>query len=169
MSEQNRRARLMASGLLAITFVVGALAGAAGDRLLSAAQPADPQVAQKQPAEPKPHRSGRGRSLLLDPEVLDQLGTTEAQRARIGALLEQRDQEAKRIFSTIEPQLDSMMKRSREDVRAQLTPEQIKKLEQIIAEKSAARARARGANPSKSTPQSSQKPAHEPRDLDPFI
>ena len=166
----NQRTRLLASGLLAITFAAGALVGAAGDRLLATEQkPAlDPvdSVARQEPKSERKERPPRG-SMLLDPKVLEELGTTAEQRARIHAILERRDQDAKHIFEKIKPELDAMMKASREEIRAQLTAEQVKKLDQLIQERRARHSRERGATSKPQSDTSGEK--QRERDHDSFM
>lgn len=172
MSDNVQRTRLLASGLLAITFVAGALVGAAGDRLLTAEtqeeQPtAPPQTEQQREREPA-KRNSRG-SILLDPKVLEELGTTADQRAKINAILERRDQEAKRIYEKMEPEMVAMMKQTREEIRAQLTADQLKRLDQLIDERRA-RWRQNRNNAPQSKPQgdSSSGKSHE-RDHEPLM
>ena len=143
--ETPRRARALASGLLIVTFVVGALFGAAGDRVLSAGEsqvleskPAvDPQGEPRREAE-REKRGSRG-SIMLDPKVLDELGTTPEQRAKINALLARRDQETKRIWEEMKPRFDTVMSESRIEIRSQLNADQLKKLDAIIAQRQAER------------------------------
>lgn len=167
------RTRLLASGLLGVTFMVGALVGAAGDRLLTAEQESAATVQPAAPREPRNererNRSPRG-SILLDPNVLEQLGTTAEQREKIHAVLARRDQEAKRIYQAMKPELDAMMKETREELRAQLTAEQRTRLDQIIEERRAQWRANRARESSSKTPTDSAKRHPEsPRDHEPRI
>jgi Spy/CpxP family protein refolding chaperone len=132
--DKPNRTRLLASGLLVLTFVVGALAGAATDRALSSAET---QVEQRRPATSRdPGRSTRRQpSIFYGEGVFDSLAATAQQRQAIEAILARRDREANALFAQIKPSLDAMRKQTWGEMKAQLTAEQLTKLEQIIAER----------------------------------
>src|SRR5688572_7772856 len=176
MTNQNTpdRTRLLASGLLVVTFAVGALAGAAGDRLLTAepkAEVAPVTKADSTRSERERDRNrGRRGSILLDPKVLEELGTTVEQRQKINTVLERRDQEAKRIFNEMQPRLDAMMQQTRDELRAQLTPAQLTRLDEIINERRARWEKNRSnGNQSKSPMDSAKKHPESERDHTPRI
>jgi Spy/CpxP family protein refolding chaperone len=153
-----RRTRLLASGLLLISFVAGALVGAAGERLLTAEKPAA-QV-NNEPARPgERDRSRAPRSILLEPGVFEQIGATAEQRQKIQEILTRRDQGAKRIWSEFAPRMDAMMDSTRGEIRARLTAEQRSKLDQLIEERRARYREQRGhrAPDGKSRPDSAKK------------
>ena len=139
--EPLRRTRLQATGLLAITFVVGALVGATGERALKAREPGDKAQAQgartNRPDNDRGRSSGRRPSILLDPLVLDQIGATADQRARISAILARRDTESRKLWESIEPSMHQMMEQTRQELRNQLNVEQRAQLDQIIKERRA--------------------------------
>jgi Spy/CpxP family protein refolding chaperone len=139
--EPVRRTRLQATGLLAITFVVGGLVGMASQRVVSAGEPGQPERVAGTPDERRDNDRGRrGRpSILLDTLVLDQLATTPAQRTKIQAILAQRDSQSRKLLESIEPSMHQMMEQTRLELRSQLTPEQNTKLDQIIKERIARR------------------------------
>lgn len=138
-SESPRRTRLLASALLIMTFVVGALVGAAGNRLLSAREPdrrAGAAASERESTDRERDRRGpRGR--MVDPRLLDEIGVTAQQRARIDAILELRDREAKLLWKDMEPRINAVVKQARGEVRAELTAEQVQKLDSLIAERRA--------------------------------
>ena len=155
-----RRTRLLASGLLLISFVVGALVGAAGERLLFGDEPG--QTA----ANNTPSRQGerdRGpaprRSIFLEPGVFDQIGATPEQRQGIQEILTRRDEGAKRIWGEFAPRMDAMMDSTRGEIRARLTEEQRQKLDKLIEERRARMREQRGhrATDGKSRPDSAKK------------
>lgn len=145
---ERRRTRLLASGLLVVTFVVGALVGAAGERLLDAREPSPGQpVTASDPGverDHKPEASPRGGSIFLAPGVFDQIGATAAQRKNIQDILMRREKGAKRIWTEFEPRMDAMMDSTRGEIRAQLTADQQAKLDQIIKERRARMKEQRG-------------------------
>jgi hypothetical protein len=148
--EPLRRTRLQATGLLAITFVVGALVGATSERALKARAPGDKVEAATKANRPDNDRgrtSGRRPSILLDPLVLNQIGATAEQRTKISAILARRDSASRKLWESIEPSMDHLMEETRKELRSQLDADQLAKLDQIIAER---RARMREQRDSKS-------------------
>ena len=115
-----------------VIFVAGALAGAAGERVLRVDDP------------PKHARGGelRGgpgpRRLLLDEQFAQELQLTPAQRAQIKAILDRRDVHAKHFWSEIEPRLKAAGDSTRAEIQKVLTAEQIEKLEAEIEKRRAA-------------------------------
>ena len=167
MTNEPRRTRLLASGLLVLTFVAGGLVGAASDRLLGAREPDQPtQRAGEHRPEP---RRGRGpRSILLDPTVLDQLGVKDQQRKTILALLAQRDTAFQKIWAEMQPRMDTvwaafeprfqaMLDASRKEVRAQLDTAQRVKLDSMIKVRRAEREKERAHGPEPRSPMDSGK------------
>lgn len=144
--ETPRRTRLLASGLLMVTFVVGALVGAAAERLLSARTPGagDRPTASNQSSERDRKDGPRGGSIFLAPGVFDQIGATPEQRKKIQEILTRREQGAKKIWREFEPRMDAMMDSTRGELRALLTAEQQAKLDQIIKERRARMKEQRG-------------------------
>src|SRR5262245_42695230 len=98
--ESPRRTRLLASGLLVLTFVVGALAGAATDRAFRASE-----TVRRPGNERVGNRDGRGNnsdnrfntrrqpSVFFSPGIFDSLGATPQQKQAIEAILDRRDRE----------------------------------------------------------------------------
>jgi hypothetical protein len=107
------RVRLLGFGLLGITFLAGALAGAAVDRVVGDETP---------PAEARQDRrdnEGRDRSYLID-----RVEMSDAQRASIDSILELRAQRMRAVWREVEPQLDAISDSARAEIMAVLTPEQ---------------------------------------------
>jgi Spy/CpxP family protein refolding chaperone len=144
--ESPRRTRLLASGLLVLTFVVGGLAGAATDRMLNASNQPNATNVQRQDVEGRFRR--RARSIFLDTLVFHQIGATPEQRQEIEALLARRDQDLSAVFEKMRPVLDTIMTNYRHYTRAVLSAEQQAKLELVIQERYAARQRDRAARDS---------------------
>jgi len=111
MTNEPRRTRLLASGLLVLTFVVGGLAGAATERVLRGREPEQPPVTAADTTEhnrPERGRSRGPRSILLEPTVLDQLKVTDKQRKKILALLADRDSAAQQLWREMEPRMNAL-------------------------------------------------------------
>jgi Spy/CpxP family protein refolding chaperone len=126
-----KRARWIGTALLLVTFVAGALAGAASERVMRADDP-----------QPQPQRSGdmRGgsRRLLLDERFANELQLTTEQRAQIKAIMDRRDQQARKVWGEAEPRLKAVGEDTRVEIQKVLTPEQREKLETEIARRHAA-------------------------------
>src|SRR5688572_30029366 len=111
-----KRARIIGTALLFITFVAGALAGAASERVMR--------------ADDAPHRSRGGelrggpRRLLLDDQFAQELQLTAAQRTQIKTILDRRDKQAKQVWHDVEPRLKSVGDATRAEIQKVLRPEQ---------------------------------------------
>jgi hypothetical protein len=105
------RARLQGLTLLAVAFLVGALAGAAGDRLLTR-----PRV-----AEPPPREAREGPRL---PSVLERMQLTAEQRATIDSILASGRPRNEAIVNEVMPRLRAVSDSLQEAIRAALTPAQ---------------------------------------------
>ena len=125
-----KNARLIGSALLVITFVAGALAGAAVVRVVSAEKP------------PEEHRAapvrGGPRRLLLDEQFSKELGLTNDQRTRIKTILDRRDAQAKKMWDGFEPRLHEFGKQVHDEIGQVLTADQQKKLDAAIEQRRAA-------------------------------
>ena len=133
MHSSARRTQLLASGLLVITFAVGCLVGATTDRVLSAREPADP------PANPHPEKARDGkRHQMIDARLLNEISLSSGQRLLIDSILDLREREAKKLWKEQwVPRFNAMMEQTRGQVRAQLTPDQVKQLDDLIEEQRA--------------------------------
>lgn len=107
------RTRLVGFGLLVATFLVGALSGAAVDRVLGAEEPE---------SAPRPERNGddeRRRSY-----VIDRVEMAPEQRASIDAILKRRSERMRAVWHEVEPRLDAITDSARMEIFQVLTPEQ---------------------------------------------
>lgn len=121
-----KNARLIGTALLVVTFVAGALAGAAVVRVLSAERP------RAERGEGRAPMRGGPRRLLLDEQFAKELALTPVQRSRIKAILDRRDAEAKQMWSQVEPKLQSFGKQVHDEIEKVLTAEQQKKLDAAL-------------------------------------
>ncbi|HET9439633.1 MAG TPA: hypothetical protein VFO52_05660 [Longimicrobiales bacterium] len=126
-NSSGKRARLIGSVLLIVTFAAGALAGAAGERVLRADDA--PQRARGTEAR------GGTRRLLLDEQFARDLQLTEQQRAQIKVIFERRDQQAKKVWSEAEPRLKAVGEETRAEIQKVLNAGQTQKLEAEIAKR----------------------------------
>lgn len=126
-----RNARLIGTALLLVTFMAGALAGAAVIHLLRAEHP------RVEKNDGRPTR-GAGRRLLQDEQFAKTIGLTAEQRARIERILDRRDAEARKMWESFQPRMKEFGKSVHEEIAKVLTPDQQKKLDAAIAERRAA-------------------------------
>ena len=128
-----KRATLVGTALLLVTFVAGALAGAATERVTRAddvpARPAEPRGGQI--------RGGLSR-VLADETFARELELSAEQRAQINTILDRRDQEAKKVWSEAEPRFKAVGEQTKEEIKKVLTAEQVTKLEAEMAKRHAA-------------------------------
>lgn len=106
------RTRLVGFGLLVATFLVGALSGAAVDRVLGAEEPE---------ARPRAERSDDDRRRSY---VIDRVEMAPEQRAAIDAILERRSERMRAVWHEVEPRLDAITDSARTEIFSVLTPEQ---------------------------------------------
>ncbi len=103
------RNRLLGFGLLAATFIAGALAGAAVDRALSG------------PGEERDHDRDRDRRRSY---IIDRVEMAPAQRAEIDSILERRSERMRAIWREVQPRMDAVTDSARSEIMQVLTPEQ---------------------------------------------
>jgi hypothetical protein len=132
-----RRTQLLASGLLIVVFAVGCLVGAATDRVLNAREPNEP-VSSAAKSQAK-RRDGKPHGSMIDARMLSEIALTSAQRLVIDSILDIREREAKKLWREWVPRFNAMMEQTRGQVRAQLTADQIKQLDELIEEHRAQR------------------------------
>lgn len=108
------RMRVLGVGLLAATFVAGALAGAAVDRVLTAGEP--DRVERERGRD---GRDDRRRSY-----VVDRIDTSDEQREAIDGILEDRSARMRAVWQEVEPRLDAITDSARMEIMEVLTPEQ---------------------------------------------
>lgn len=129
--QSGKKATLVGTALLLVTFVAGALAGAATERVSRA-----DDTPQPQPRAGNQVRGGLSR-MLADEQFTQQLGLTTEQRAEIKTILERRDQEAKQFWTQAEPRLKSLGEETKAEIKKVLTAEQVTKLEAEMAKRHA--------------------------------
>lgn len=116
-----RRMRWLAFAVLIATFIVGALAGAATMRVVSAREP---QAAESH---------GRRHHTSL----LDQLDLTPAQRQHADSILSRRRKQMDAFWAKNGPELRAIVDSTRAEIRAILTPAQQAKEDSIRAARKA--------------------------------
>lgn len=80
-------------------------------------------------------RGDSGRDRARDKtKLFDNLHLSATQRAATDSILERRHRDITTLFAPLEPQADSIRKRSRQDILKLLTPEQAKTFQQWIDE-----------------------------------
>ena len=121
-----KNARWIGTVLLLVTFVAGALAGAASERVMRAD---DPQPQRQRGGDMR----GGSRRLLLDERFANELQLSTEQRAQIRTIMDKRDEQAKKVWSEAEPRLHAVGEETRAEIQKVLTPEQRVKLEAEIA------------------------------------
>lgn len=124
-----RNARLVGTALLVITFVAGALAGAAVVRVVSAESRGEAGVRKHSGSS---SIKGSSRRLLLNPEFAKEIGLTADQRARITEILDKRDAEAKALWNGFEPRLHAIGHEVHNEIDKILTPGQQQKLDAAL-------------------------------------
>jgi hypothetical protein len=102
------RTRLIGFALIVVTFLVGGLAGAAFDRVLTAES-----VRRDVPRADE--RRGH---------IIDEVEMRPDQRAAIDVILERRSERMKAAWSEISPRLEAITDSARMEIMAILTPEQ---------------------------------------------
>jgi hypothetical protein len=110
------RARLQGLTLLVVVFLVGVLAGAAGDRLLLRPRPSEQRPPEQRPPEPR-----EGQRL---PKVLEDMDLTPVQRAAIDSILASGRPRNEAIMNEVLPRLRAVSDSLQQGIRAVLTPAQ---------------------------------------------
>jgi Spy/CpxP family protein refolding chaperone len=125
-----KRARVIGVALLLVTFVAGALAGAASERVMRADDAPAPA--------PGTEIRGGSRRLLLDEQFASELQLTPAQRVEISAIMERRDEQARNVWSEAEPRLRAVGEATRDEIKKVLRPDQVTRMESEFARRHAA-------------------------------
>lgn len=110
-----KQSKAFAIGLLIAVFLAGIAVGATGGRWL----------AERRGPPVRPNRSYADR-------LAQQFQLSDAQRDSVVVILRRYDPQMRAIFNSSQPQLDSLRERLREEIRAQLTPEQQTTYQQLI-------------------------------------
>lgn len=121
------RTRLLGFTVIVVTFLVGGLAGAAFDRVLTA-------EAIRRDAPQGEERRGH---------IIDQVDMRPEQRAAIDVILERRSERMKAAWSEISPRLEAITDSARLEIMAVLTPRQREEYEARLQAWSEERDRAR--------------------------
>jgi Spy/CpxP family protein refolding chaperone len=119
---------LVALLLLAVTFAVGGLTGAALNQAVGAREAPAEATAAEPPTE-QPRRS-----------IFDGLGLTEAQRAHVDAVLAERRHRLETLWREHEPRMHAVMEETNARINEVLTPDQVAELERRRAERRERRA-----------------------------
>lgn len=130
------RMRLVGVALLAATFIAGALAGAAVDRVLSA----DPPQGVERSDERGRDRGRRGGDGDGDGDhrrsyVIERIEMSDAQREAIDGILEERSARMRATWREVEPRLDAITDSARVEIMQVLTPEQRAEYERKLKER----------------------------------
>lgn len=102
------RLRFLGFALIAVTFLVGGLAGAAFDRVLTG------ETVRREAARTDERRG----------HVIDEVEMTADQRATIDAILDRRSERMKAAWAEISPRLEAITDSARLEIMEVLTPEQ---------------------------------------------
>lgn len=113
------KTRLLGFALLVVTFVAGAVAGAAVDRLFDDTQPAD-----------RSERSDDGERVR--PHILDRIDLSDVQQATIDSILKRRAQRMRAVWREVEPRMDAIADSTRSEIMEILTDEQQAKYERLM-------------------------------------
>jgi gas vesicle protein len=114
--------RVLAALLLALTFLSGAIIGVAADRALLLKQ-----------GRVLPREGMQLVSSHIVRAMDRELDLTEAQKASIAEILDQRKERIERIWFDVSPAVRSEIARSNAEIADQLTPLQREEFERIIA------------------------------------
>lgn len=117
------RSSMLGVMVLIATFVAGALAGAAADRMLFAGE-------RKEAAKPADRYRRHD-----DRDLLERLSLTQEQKARIDPILERRRAQVKALWAESRPRTQAILDSTRTEIRALLTPEQQAIEEQVWRER----------------------------------
>ena len=121
------RIRAQGVALLVITFVVGALAGVAFERLRA-----------PRPDFPPGREPGLGMMRPFGPDRLppmfEELNLTTEQRAQISEIMERSRPRTDELLESMLPRLRAVMDSVRDEIHAVLTPEQAVKLDSLMAD-----------------------------------
>ena len=124
------RMRILGVGLLAATFIAGALSGAALDRVLNAEETGG--------SDRGGDRDDRRRAYIID-----RVEMSDDQRSAIDAILEERSERMRAVWREVEPRMDAITDSARFEIMQVLTPEQRARYEsELEARRRAAEERA---------------------------
>jgi Spy/CpxP family protein refolding chaperone len=121
------RIRTKGITLLAVTFLAGALAGGAAERIRMAKRPPPP-------VEPPDFGMMAGGRPGMLPRWFQQLDLTEEQRDQIRQIIESRREPTEQVMREMMPRLRAASDSVMAEIRAVLTPEQLEKWDELQAE-----------------------------------
>lgn len=124
------RLRLLGVALLAATFIAGALAGAAVDRVLSADPPQSVDRGRERGRDGKGGGDDHRRSY-----VIDRVELSDAQRDAIDEILQERSARMRATWREVEPRLEAITDSARMEIMQVLTPEQRAEYERKLKER----------------------------------
>ncbi|HSR16121.1 MAG TPA: periplasmic heavy metal sensor [Gemmatimonadales bacterium] len=127
-----KQSRLKAVGLLLAVFALGALAGAAGRSWA--------EHGQAERSTPPRVREG------FLTRMTTQLELTEAQQDSIRDILRRHDPAMDSMWSEVRPRFDSLRTVVRSEIRAQLSPDQVEKYNQMLEQREQEYRQRRAAN-----------------------
>jgi hypothetical protein len=128
--------RLAGMALLAVTFVVGALAGTAFGRVLSAGEPAPGSPAATECRDRGPHH------------IFDELDLPPEQRSRIDAIMARRRARTDSLWQTDGARIRAAVDSTRAEIRAVMTPAQAAEYDQLREKRDEQKRRERAARDS---------------------
>jgi hypothetical protein len=68
------------------------------------------------------------------PKLADRLELDSTQRVRLNSIADDRRQRMSAVMATVQPSLDSIRQRARDEIRSMLTPTQRAEFEKVLAE-----------------------------------
>lgn len=114
------RTRLVGFALLAATFIAGALAGAAVDRLVEDTQVEDDRAERSDDGE------------RVRPHIIDRVDLSDTQRAAIDSILKQRAIRMRSLWREVAPRMDAITDSAKSEIMDILTPEQQAEYERML-------------------------------------
>lgn len=131
----SRRARLVGVLVLVVTFLAGALSGAAATRVLSAREA--PGVSAR--ADARGAMAGGERVVVRRDgrrgDFIERLDLTPAQKVAVDGILERSREKMDAFWDENRPRMHAIVEETRAEIRGVLTPEQLTIEEQIWAER----------------------------------
>ncbi len=115
------RVRLLGFGVLAVTFIAGALTGAVIDRALTTDRPASESRRDSDDDD------DRDRSYIID-----RVEMSRNQRATIDSILDVRVRRMRTVWREVEPRLDAITDSARAEIMGVLTPDQRAEYESML-------------------------------------
>ncbi len=121
----NGRSRAWALALLVAVFLLGGLAGAVGDRMLSSDS-----------AAPTEGRRGSDRERKRDylDWLSEELGLSEEQQAQVRAIAERHRDQVSALWREMRPRFEELQAQARSEIRAVLTEEQQAAYDDLLQE-----------------------------------